>query len=91
MQPLKKFSPKSIRAIARNPKIELQSLGVCSKNIQNHIRTQHFQELLTEMDTRQRQPINQNLRKLAETEGFSDINAQDYRGFFFKIKKSTFT
>ena len=40
MQPLKKFSPESIRAIARNPKIDLQSIGIYSKSdIQHHIRT----------------------------------------------------
>ena len=68
MQSLKKFSPESIRAIARNPNIDLQSIGIYSKsNIQHHIRTQQFQELLTQMDTIQRQSIDQNLRKLAET------------------------
>ena len=74
MPPLKKFSPESIRAIARNPNIDLQSIGIYSKSdIQHHIRTQQFQELLTQMDTIQRQSIDQNLRKLAETAGFSDI------------------
>ena len=68
MQSLKKFSPESIRAIARNPNIDLQSIGIYSKSdIQHHIRTQQFQELLTQMDTIQRQSIDQNLRKLAET------------------------
>ena len=48
MPPLKKFSPESIRAIARNPNIDLQSIGIYSKSdIQHHIRTQQFQELLT--------------------------------------------
>ena len=47
MQPPKKFSPESIRAIARNPNIDLQSIGLYSKSdIQHHIRTQQFQELL---------------------------------------------
>ena len=87
MQPLKKFSPESIRAIARNPNIDLQSIGIYSKSdIQHHIRTQQFQELLTQMDTIQRQSIDQNLRKLAETAGFSDIYAQDYSGYFKDIK-----
>ena len=76
MQPLKKFSPESIRAIARNPNI----------NLQFHTRTKHFQELLTKMDTIQRQSIDQNIRKLAETAGFSDIYAQDYSGYFKDIK-----
>ena len=62
MQPLKKFSPESIRAIARNPNIDLQSIGIYSKS--DHIRTQQFQELLTQMDTIQRQSIDQNLRNL---------------------------
>ena len=61
-------------AIARNPNIDLQSIDKHSKSdIQHHIRTQAFQELLTQMDTKQRQSIDQNLRKLAETGGFSDI------------------
>ena len=51
MQSLKKFSPESIRAIARNPNIDLQSIGIYSKSdIQHHIRTQQFQELLTQMN-----------------------------------------
>ena len=87
MQSLKKFSPESIRAIARNPNIDLQSIGIHSKyDIQHHIRTQQFQELLTQMDTIQRQSIDQNLRKLAETAGFADIYTQDYSGYFKDIK-----
>ena len=87
MQPLKKFSPESIRAIARNPNIDLQSIRIYSKSdIQNHIRTQQFQELLTQIDTIQRQSIDQNLRKLAETAGFADIYTQDYSGYFKDIK-----
>ena len=38
------------------------------------------------MDTIQRHSIDQNLRKLAETAGFSDIYAQDYSGYFKDIK-----
>ena len=38
------------------------------------------------MDTIQRQSIDQNLRKLAETAGVSDIYAQDYSGYFQDIK-----
>ena len=87
MQSLKKFSPKSIRAIARNPNIDLQSIGIYYKSdFQHHIRTQQFQELLTQMDTIQRQPIDQILRKLAETAGFADIYTQDYGGYFKDIK-----
>ena len=87
MQPLKKFSPEIIRAIARNPNIDIQSIRIYSKSdIQHHIRTQQFQQLLTKMDTIQRQPIDQNLRNLAETAGFSDIYAQDYSGYFKDIK-----
>ena len=87
MQPLKKFSPESIRAFARNPNIDLQSIGKYSKSdIQHHIRTQQFQELQIQMDTIQRQSIDQNLRKFAETAGFSDIYAQDYSGYFKDIK-----
>ena len=87
MQSLKKISTESIKAIARNPNIDLQSIGIYSKSdIQHHIRTQQFQELLTQMDTIQRQSIEQNLRKLAETAGFSDIYTQDYSGYFKYIK-----
>ena len=87
MQSLKKFSPESIRAIARNPNIDLQSIGIYSKSdIQHHIRTQQFQELLTQMDTIQRQSIDQNLRKLAETAGFADIYTQDYSDILKTLK-----
>ena len=71
MQPLKKFSPESIRVIARNPNIDLQPIGMYSKSdIQHHIRTKQFRKLQTQMDTIQRQSIDQNLRKLAENAGF---------------------
>ena len=91
MPPLKKFSPESIPAITRKPNIDLQSIGIYSKSdIQHPIRTQQFQELLTQMDTIQRQSIDQNLRKLAETAGFSDIYTQDYSGYFKDIKKNIY-
>ena len=81
---LKKVSPESIRAIARNPNIELQSIGIYSRpDIQDHICTQQFQEFLTKMDTIQRQSIDQNLRKFSET---ATIFRQDYRGYFKDIK-----
>ena len=87
MPPSKKFSPESMRAISRNPNIDLQLIGIYSKSdIQHHIRTQKFQDLLTKMDTTQRQSIDENLRKLAETAGFSDIYAQDYSGIFKDTK-----
>ena len=38
------------------------------------------------MDTIQRQSIDQNLRKLAETAGFSEIYTQDCSGYFKDIK-----
>ena len=92
MPPLKKFSPESIKAFARNPNIDLQSIGIYSKSdIQQHISTQQFQELLTKMDTTQRQSIDQKLRKIAETAGFSDINTQDYNGYFKDIKDYIFS
>ena len=82
MPPLKKFAPKSIRATAKNPNIDLQSIGIYSRlDIQPQIRTQQFQDFLTKMDTLQRQSIDQNLRKLAETAGFLDIYIQDYSGY----------
>ena len=87
MPPFRKFSPESIRAIARNPNIDLHSIGIYSKSdIQPHIRTQRLQQLLTKMDTIRRQPIYQNLGKLAETAGFLDINRQDYSAYFKDIK-----
>ena len=43
------------------------------------------------MDTIQRQSIDQNLRKLAETAGFSDIYAQDYSRYFKVIKDHTYS
>ena len=62
-------------------------MGIYSKpDIQYHIRTQQFQELLTKKDTIQQQSIHQNLRKLAETACSSDIYAQDYSGYFKDIK-----
>ena len=88
MQPRKFFSPESIRAIARNPNIDLQSTGIYSiSDSQHHLQTQQFQELLTKKDKIQRQSIDQNLRKLAETAGFSDIYAQDYSGYFKRYKR----
>ena len=38
------------------------------------------------MDTIQRQSIDQNLGKLAETAGFADIYTQDYSRYFKDIK-----
>ena len=87
MQPQKKILPESIRAIARNPNIDLQSIEIYSKSdTQHQIRTQQLHELLTKMDTIQRQSLDQNLRKLAETAVFSDIYTQDYSGYFKDIK-----
>ena len=62
---LRKLSPESNRVIARNTNIGLQSTCMYSKSdVQHHIRSQQFQELLFEMDTIQRQSIDQNLKKL---------------------------
>ena len=81
------FSPESIRAIARNPNIDLQSIGIYSKlDIQRHVCTQQLRELLTKVDTILGQFIDQNLLKLAKTAGFSDICAQDYSGYFKELK-----
>ena len=91
MQLLKKFSPESIRAIARNPNIDLQSIGIYSKSdIQHHIRTRQFQELLKQMDIIQRQSIDQNLRKLAETAGFANFYTNDYSGYFKDINDNMY-
>ena len=86
MAPLKNFSPESIRTIARNPNIDFQSERIYSKSEIQHHRTQQFQELPTKWDTIQKQSSDQNLRKLAETAGFSDIYRQDYSGYFKDIK-----
>ena len=78
---LKKFSAESIRATAQIPNECLQSLGIYSKSgIQHHIRSQQVQEILTKTDTIQRQSIDRNLQKSAETAGFSDISKQDFSG-----------
>ena len=64
MQSLKTFSPESIRAIARNPNIDLQSIGIYSESdVQHHICTQQFRK----KDTIQRPSLDKNLRKPAET------------------------
>ena len=43
LQSLKEFSPEIIRANARNPNIDLQSIGIYSKSdIQNQIRRQQL-------------------------------------------------
>ena len=87
MPPLKKFSSESIRTIAKNTNIDLKSISIYSRSdLQHHIRTQQFLELLTKLDTIQRQSIERNLRKLAETAGFSHIYAQDYSELFKDIK-----
>ena len=88
MQSLKNLSPETIRAIAN---IDLRSIGIYSKSdIQHHIRSQQFQELLTKMDTIQRQSIDQNLRKLAETAGFQTYTYKIIADIL-KISKITFT
>ena len=38
------------------------------------------------MDTIQRQSIDQNLKKFAETAGIADIYTQDYSGYFKDLK-----
>ena len=48
MPSLKKFSTEGKKGIAPNPNIFLQSISSSSRSdIQHHIRTQQFQELLT--------------------------------------------
>ena len=71
MPTIKKFLLQSVRAISRNRNIILQSIGKNSKSdIQHHILTQQFQELLSKMDIIQRQSKDQNLRKIAGTADF---------------------
>ena len=84
---LKKVSTESIRAIAGNLNIYLQLIGIYSKyDVQHPIRAQQFEELMTKIDSIQRQCKDQKISKLAETAGFSDIYAQDYSGYFKDIK-----
>ena len=70
---LKKFSPESIRAFARNPNLDLQS-NKYTLNLTLNTTFEHnnFKNFLQKMDKIQRQSIDQNLRKLAETVGFLD-------------------
>ena len=73
MPSLKKFSPESFRAFACNPNIDLQSVVSYFRSDPLHqTQAQQFQEFLSQMDTIQRQSIDQNLRELAETACFSD-------------------
>ena len=74
--------------LVTNTNIDLQSIGIYSRSdIQHHIRTQQFQELLTKMDTIQRQSIDQNLRNITKTAGFSTIYTKDYSGHFKVMKE----
>ena len=76
MPPSTKFLPDSIKAFPRIPETDLQSIDIYSRlDIQYCIRTKQLHELLTKMDTIQRQAKDQNLQKLAKTAGFSDIYA----------------
>ena len=79
------------RAKACNPIKDSQSIVIFSRSdIQHHIRTQELQEVLTKMDTIQRHSIDQNLRKLTETAGFSAIFSQDCSGYFEDIEDLTY-
>ena len=57
------------------------------------MRTQLFREFLTSPDTIQKQSVEQNLRKLDETAGFSEIYNQSYSGYILpsNCKASTIT
>ena len=69
--------------MARNPKIDQRSTKIYSKSdIQNHIRFEQFRKIRTNVDTNQRQSVDQIFRKLAKTADFSDIYLQDYRRYF---------
>ena len=81
MPPLKKISPECIRAIVHSSNIDLQSIGIYSRSvIHHHIRTQQLQELLTKVDTIQRQSIDKTYENSLKTAGFSDRYTQDYGG-----------
>ena len=74
MQPLLRTSLESICAIARNPTIDLQPIGIHSlSDIQHHIRMLQFQELPSKNDTIQRQSIDKKQQKPAKRASFSDI------------------
>ena len=80
---IKEIFSRNYQSYCKKPNIDLQSIGIYSRSdIQHHIRTRQFQELLTKTDTIQRQSLDhQNLRKRAETAGFSDIYTQYFSGF----------
>ena len=66
MPSLKKFSPESIKDIARNPKLDLQLIGIYSRSdIQHHIRTQQFQEFITKNN-----PSTKNYENLQKPQDF---------------------
>ena len=87
MQPLKSFHQKAFELLLATH-ISIYNKSVYILNPTYNITLEHrkFQELLTQMDTIQRQSIDQSLRKLAETAAFSDIYTQDYSGYFKDIK-----
>ena len=62
---------------------QLQKIAIKKEH---HIRIKQFQELLTKMDSIQRQSIDQFVRKSAETAEFSNIYTQDYSGYFKDMK-----
>ena len=71
MHPLKKFSPVSIRAVALNPNIDLQSIGINSKSdIQYHNRTQQFQELLKKWTPYNDNPLTKTYKILQKLQDF---------------------
>ena len=76
MSPLKTFHPRVYaRAIAHKPNISLKTIDIYSRiDINHHIRTQQF--------TVQKQSIEQNVRKLAETARFFDIYRHDRSGYY---------
>ena len=86
MQPLKKFSPESFHCPQPKYRFTIDRHILLIRHTNHILHTQQFPELPTKMDTIQRQSIDQNLRKLAETAGLSDIYAQDYSGYSKDLK-----
>ena len=86
MQAIKSFHQKALELL---PGIQISIYNRSAYTLNstfNATYVQQIQELLSKKHTIQRQSEDQNLRKLAETAGLSDIYAQDYKGFFKDIK-----
>ena len=65
---MKKNSPESFRATARNPNSNLKPIGIYSRSDkQHHIRKQQFQEFLAQKNTIQSQPVEKKLKETCQS------------------------